>query len=227
MLQLKWRNVYDFDRKHYAKHIVVQEGKTGKETRIAINNNLIDAFEMYMGSLKSVSGNDYIFTGKTKGTHLSRSQAFRIITHVAEALNMENGISCHSLRKTFGYYAWKYGTPPAGNANFAWLQHMIYHLNPTGGQIGMVLANGSLSSQSGGEGEIRKNIINADLVECIIAMPTQLFYTTQIPVSLWFINNHKKQTEKTLFIDARKMGTMVSRKLRELTEEDIKNWTKK
>ena len=86
----------------------------------------------------------------------------------------------------------------------------------------MVLANGSLSSQSGGEGEIRKNIINADLVECIIAMPTQLFYTTQIPVSLWFINNHKKQTEKTLFIDARKMGTMVSRKLRELTEEDIK-----
>ena len=93
MLQLKWGNVYDFDRKHYVKHIVVCEGKTGKETRIAIN--------------------DYIFTGKTKGTHLSRSQAFRIITHVAEALNMENGISCHSLRKTFGYYAWKYGTPPA------------------------------------------------------------------------------------------------------------------
>ena len=113
MLQLKWGNVYDFDRKHYVKHIVVREGKTGKETRIAINNNLIEAFKMYMGSLKSVSGNDYIFTGKTKGTHLSRSQAFRIITHVAEALNMENGISCHSLRKTFGYYAWKYGTPPA------------------------------------------------------------------------------------------------------------------
>lgn len=117
---------------------------------------------------------------------------------------------------------WKYGTPPAGNANFAWLQHMIYHLNPTGGKIGMVLANGSLSSQSGGEGEIRKNIINADLVECIIAMPTQLFYTTQIPVSLWFLNNQKKQGGKTLFIDARKMGTMVSRKLRELTDEDIK-----
>ena len=107
MLQLKWGNVYDFDRKHYAKHIVVCEGKTGKETRIAINNNLIDAFEMYMGSLKSVSGNDYIFTGKTKGTHLSRSQAFRIITHVAEALNMENGISCHSLRKTFGYWLYQ------------------------------------------------------------------------------------------------------------------------
>ena len=117
---------------------------------------------------------------------------------------------------------WKYGTPPAGNANFAWLQHMIYHLNPSGGKIGMVLANGSLSSQSGGEGEIRKNIINADLVECIIAMPTQLFYTTQIPVSLWFLNNQKKQGGKTLFIDARKMGTMVSRKLRELADEDIK-----
>ena len=116
---------------------------------------------------------------------------------------------------------WKYGTPPAGNANFAWLQHMIYHLAPTG-RIGMVLANGSLSSQSGGEGEIRKNIINADLVECIVAMPTQLFYTTQIPVSLWFINKQKKQPGKTLFIDARKMGTMVSRKLRELTDDDIK-----
>lgn len=116
---------------------------------------------------------------------------------------------------------WQYGMPPAGNANFAWLQHMIYHLAPAG-RIGMVLANGSLSSQSGGEGEIRKNIINADLVECIVAMPTQLFYTTQIPVSLWFINKQKKQFGKTLFIDARKMGTMVSRKLRELTDNDIK-----
>lgn len=114
----------------------------------------------------------------------------------------------------------QYGMPPAGNANFAWLQHMIYHLAPTG-RIGMVLANGSLSSQSGGEGDIRKNIVNADLVECIIAMPTQLFYTTQIPVSLWFLNKQKKQTGKTLFIDARRMGTMVSRKLRELTDEDI------
>ena len=110
--------------------------------------------------------------------------------------------------------------PPAGNANFAWLQHMIYHLSPTG-RIGMVLANGSLSSQSGGEGDIRKNIIEADLVECIIAMPTQLFYTTQIPVSLWFLNKHKKQSGKTLFIDARNMGTMVSRKLRELNDADI------
>ena len=115
---------------------------------------------------------------------------------------------------------WQYGMPPASNANFAWLQHMIYHLAPNG-KIGMVLANGSLSSQSGGEGEIRKNIINADLVDCIVAMPTQLFYTTQIPVSLWFISKRKKQPGKTLFIDARKLGTMVTRKLRELTDTDI------
>lgn len=120
---------------------------------------------------------------------------------------------------------WQYGMPPASNANFAWLQHMIYHLAP-GGRMGMVLANGSLSSQSGGEGDIRKNIVNADLVDCIIAMPTQLFYTTQIPVSLWFISKRKKQAGKTLFIDARKMGVMVNRKLRELTDgtkEEYKN----
>ena len=115
---------------------------------------------------------------------------------------------------------WQYGMPPAGNANFAWLQHMIHHLAPNG-KIGMVLANGSLSSQSGGEGEIRKNIVNADLVECIVAMPSQLFYTTGIPVSLWFLSKNKKQKGKTLFIDARNMGTLVTRKLRELTDEDI------
>ena len=115
---------------------------------------------------------------------------------------------------------WAYGTPPAGNANFAWLQHMIWHLAPTG-RMGMVLANGALSSQSGGEGDIRKNIIEADLVECIVALPPQLFYTTQIPVSLWFLAKAKRQKGKTLFIDARKMGTMVSRKLRDLPEVDI------
>ena len=93
---------------------------------------------------------------------------------------------------------------------------MIYHLAPNG-KIGMVLANGSLSSQSGGEGDIRRKIVEDDLVECIIAMPTQLFYTTQIPVSLWFINRNKKQKGKTLFIDARKMGMMVNRRLREVT----------
>ena len=112
---------------------------------------------------------------------------------------------------------WQYGLPPAGNANFAWLQHMIWHLAPNG-KIGMVLANGSLSSQSGGEGDIRKNIVDADLVECIVSMPAQLFYTTGIPVSLWFLAKNKKQKNKTLFIDARKMGTMVTRKLRELSD---------
>lgn len=115
---------------------------------------------------------------------------------------------------------WKYGVPPAGNANFAWLQHMIHHLTPNG-KISMVLANGSLSSQTSGEGEIRKKIIEADLVDCIVAMPSQLFYTTQIPVSLWFLSRNKQQKEKTLFIDARNMGTMVSRKLRVMTEDDI------
>ena len=115
---------------------------------------------------------------------------------------------------------WKFGIPPSGNANFAWMQHMIHHLAPKG-KLGLVLANGSLSSQSGGEGDIRKNIVEADLVECIVAMPPQLFYTTQIPVSLWFINKDKTQKRKTLFIDARNMGTMKSRRLRELTDEDI------
>lgn len=116
---------------------------------------------------------------------------------------------------------WKYGIPPAGNANFAWLQHMIFHMAPFG-KIGMVLANGSLSSQTSGEGDIRKNIVEADLVSCIVAMPPQLFYTTQIPVSLWFLSKNKKQKGKTLFIDAREMGTMKSRKLRELSDDDIK-----
>ena len=115
---------------------------------------------------------------------------------------------------------WKYGLPPAGNANFAWMQHMIFHLAPQG-RIGLVLANGSLSSQSSGEGEIRKKIIEDDLVDCIVAMPPQLFYTTQIPVSLWFLARDKKQKGKTLFMDARNMGTMVTRKLRELTGEEI------
>lgn len=115
---------------------------------------------------------------------------------------------------------WDYGIPPEGNANFAWLQHMIHHLSRDG-RIGMVLANGSLSSQTSGEGDIRKNIVEADLVEGIIAMPGQLFYSTQIPVSLWIINKAKTQSRQTLFIDAREMGTMVTRKLREFTDDDI------
>jgi len=115
---------------------------------------------------------------------------------------------------------WKYGLPPSANANFAWMQHMIHHLAPDG-KLGLVLANGSLSSQASGEGDIRRKIIEDDLVECIVAMPPQLFYTTQIPVCLWFITRGKKRSGETLFIDARGMGTMVTRKLRELTDEDI------
>ena len=115
---------------------------------------------------------------------------------------------------------WKYGIPPAGNANYAWIQHMIHHLKPTG-KIGLVLANGALSTQSSGEGEIRRRIIEDDLIEGIIAMPTQLFYSVTIPVTLWFISKNKKQKGKTLFIDARKMGYMVDRKHRDFTDEDI------
>lgn len=115
---------------------------------------------------------------------------------------------------------WKYGVPPSGNANYAWIQHMIHHLAPNG-KIGLVLANGVLSSQTSGEGEIRKKIIQADLVEGIVALPTQLFYSVTIPVTLWFISKNKKQKGKTLFIDARKMGYMVDRKHRDFTDEDI------
>lgn len=115
---------------------------------------------------------------------------------------------------------WKYGVPPANNANYAWIQHMIHHLAPNG-KIGLVLANGALSTQSSGEGEIRKRIIEDDLIEGIVAMPTQLFYSVTIPVTLWFITKNKKQKGKTLFIDARKMGFMVDRKHRDLSDEDI------
>lgn len=115
---------------------------------------------------------------------------------------------------------WRYGIPPAGNANFAWIQHMIHHLAPNG-KIGLVLANGALSSQSGGEGEIRRRIIEDDLVEGIVALPTQLFYSVTIPVTLWFITKNKRQKGKTVFIDARKMGYMVDRKHRDFSDEDI------
>lgn len=118
---------------------------------------------------------------------------------------------------------WKYGIPPESNANFAWMQHMIHHLAPKG-RIGLVLANGSLSSQTGGEGDIRKNIIEADLVEGIVALPSQLFYNTGIPVCLWFLAKDKPQKGKTVFIDARNdYGVMVTRRLRELQDDDIKD----
>jgi type I restriction enzyme M protein len=116
---------------------------------------------------------------------------------------------------------WKYGVPPESNANFAWVQHFIHHLSPTG-VAGFVLANGSMSSNQSGEGEIRKAIIEADLVDCMVSLPGQLFYSTQIPVCLWFLSRDKKNRPgKTLFIDARKLGRMIDRVHREVTEEDI------
>ena len=114
---------------------------------------------------------------------------------------------------------WKYGLPPASNANYAWIQHMLYHLSPNG-KIGLVLANGALSS-SGSEGEIRKNIIEDDKVECIVSLPSQLFYSVSIPVTLWFFNKQKKNKGKILFIDARNMGFMADRTHRAFSDEDL------
>lgn len=118
---------------------------------------------------------------------------------------------------------WKYGVPPVTNANYAWLQHMLHHLNPINGVAGTVLANGSLGTQSGNEGEIRKNMINDDVVDCIVALPTGLFYSTSIPVSLWIMRKVKTECtqKKVLFIDSRNLGHMIDRRVRELSEEDI------
>jgi type I restriction enzyme M protein len=127
---------------------------------------------------------------------------------------------------------WKHGVPPAGNANFAWVQHFLHHLSPTG-IAGFVLANGSMSSQQSGEGEIRKALVEGDLVDCMVALPGQLFYSTQIPVCLWFLSRDKKnglggrgkkmrnRQHETLFVDARKLGTLVDRVHRELSDPDI------
>src|SRR6266545_6664939 len=116
---------------------------------------------------------------------------------------------------------WKYGKPPVGNANFAWVQHFVHHLSPNG-TAGFVLANGSMSSNTSGEGDIRKAIIEADLVDCMVALPGQLFYSTQIPVCLWFLSRNKKTRKgKTLFIDARKLGRLTDRVHRDLTSDDI------
>lgn len=121
---------------------------------------------------------------------------------------------------------WRYGAPPAGNANFAWLQHIIARLAP-GGTAGVVLANGSLSSQQSGEGEIRRRLVEDDLVDCIVALPPQLFYTTQIPACLWFLardrhdSGFRDRRGEVLFVDARQMGQMVTRTQRVLTREEI------
>lgn len=119
---------------------------------------------------------------------------------------------------------WQYGIPPKGNANFAWVQHFVHHLAPNG-KAGFVLANGSMSSNQSGEGEIRKALVQAGLVDCMVALPGQLFYSTQIPVCLWFLRKSEKvkgRKGEVLFLDARKMGTMASRVHRELTDADIR-----
>ena len=121
---------------------------------------------------------------------------------------------------------WQHGVPPVGNANFAWVQHFLYHLAPRG-TAGFVLANGSMSSNQSGEGEIRKNLIEADLVDCMVALPGQLFRSTQIPACLWFLSRgrgngeHRNRRGEVLFIDARKLGHMIDRTRRDLSPEDI------
>ncbi len=115
---------------------------------------------------------------------------------------------------------WQFGTPPEGNANFAWMQHMLYQLSPKG-RMGLVLANGSMSSQSSGEGKIRQNIVQADLVEAMIALPSQLFTNTQIPACIWILNKAKARKGEVLFIDARQLGFMKSRKQRDFTVDEI------
>nr|WP_207638357.1 class I SAM-dependent DNA methyltransferase [Desulfoscipio gibsoniae] len=121
---------------------------------------------------------------------------------------------------------WKYGTPPTGNANYAWIQHFIYHLSPSG-QAGFVLAKGALTSKSSGEGDIRKELVEARLIDCIINLPAKLFLNTQIPASLWFLSRNKEngkfrnRRDEILFIDARNMGHLINRRTRELSKEDI------
>jgi type I restriction enzyme M protein len=121
---------------------------------------------------------------------------------------------------------WQYGVPPPRNANFAWVQHIVHHLAPAG-IAGFVLANGSMSSNQSGEGEIRKSLIEVDLVDCMVALPGQLFYSTQIPACLWFLARDRKDGRfrdrrgHVLFVDARKLGRMVDRTHRELTDEDV------
>ena len=116
---------------------------------------------------------------------------------------------------------WQHGLPPVGNANFAWIQHFIHHLSPNG-TAGFVMANGSMSSQSSGEGDIRKNIIKADLVDCIVTLPPQLFFNTGIPACLWFVSRDRENRKgKVLFIDARNLGRMINRRNKELTDEDV------
>ncbi len=120
---------------------------------------------------------------------------------------------------------WKYGTPPSGNANYAWIQHFLYHLSPTG-HAGFVMAKGALTSKSSGEGDIRKSLVEARLVDCVVNLPAKLFLNTQIPASLWFLRRGKTyRREEVLFIDARNLGHLINRRTKELSDEDTKKIT--
>jgi len=130
--------------------------------------------------------------------------------------------SCDLLR-TDG--RWKYGTPPSGNANYAWIQHFLYHLSPSG-HAGFVMAKGALTSKSSGEGDIRKSLVEARLVDCIVNLPAKLFLNTQIPASLWFLRRGKThRREEILFIDARNLGQLINRRTKVFSNEDIQKIT--
>lgn len=125
LLELNWQDVYDFTKKHFLKHIILKERKTGKQTRIALNKNALKALQLYKNSLQQINPMDYLFPGRNHASHLSRSQAFRVIKTAGQELNFETDISCHSLRKTFGYHAWKSGAQPAVLMNI--YNHSSFH----------------------------------------------------------------------------------------------------
>ena len=168
---------------------------------------------------KSLEGMDYNL-GRENGDTFTRNQHPDLRADFVLA-NPPFNISDWWHGSLEGDPRWVYGTPPAGNANYAWLQHMLYHLKPTG-RAGIVLANGSMSSSQNSEGDIRRAMVEADVVECMVALPGQLFFNTQIPACLWFLAKSKRSRPgEVLFIDARKLGTMVSRVQCELDEAAI------
>ncbi|NOU07180.1 MAG: type I restriction-modification system subunit M [Hyphomicrobiaceae bacterium] len=172
----------------------------------------------------AVQGIDAEIGWNTEGT--LKSDAFPDLKADYILANPPFNISDWGGEQMKGDLRWKFGVPPVGNANFAWLQHIIHHLAPRG-TAGVVLANGSMSSSQSGEGEIRKAMIDADVVDCMVALPGQLFYSTQIPACLWILarnkgaNGHRDRKGEILFIDARKMGFMLDRVRRELSSDDI------
>lgn len=165
-------------------------------------------------AIRSIDGNLGKFSADTFTEDLHKDLKADFIM-----ANPPFNLSDWGQEKLLNDYRWKYGTPPKGNANYAWIEHMVSKLSQDG-KAAIILANGSLSA-GGQEAEIRKKLIEADLVDCILSMPTNLFYTVTVPCSIWVLNRDKKQKGHTLFISANGMGEMVTRKLRELSEDDI------